>query len=52
MTRAYCRLCGVCVQVAYVDGLQGPMLFDALFVEDSDAERIALLPGTNDMLKQ
>ena len=35
-----------------MDGLQGAMLFDALFVEDSDAECIALLPAVADMLKQ
>ena len=40
------------LQAAYVDGLQGAALFDFMFEEDGDAERIALLPGVKDMLTQ
>jgi hypothetical protein len=39
-------------QAAYVDGLQGTALFDSLFAEDNDVERIALLPGVTDMLSR
>jgi hypothetical protein len=41
-----------CVQAAYVDGLQGTALFDSMFEEDGDADRISLLPGVSDMLSQ
>lgn len=39
-------------QAAYVDGLQGAVLYEALLAEDSDAERIALLPDVARMLKE
>lgn len=35
-----------------MDGLQGTALFEALLSEDSDAERIALLPNVAHMLKE
>ena len=41
-----------CVQAAYMDGLQGTALFDSMFEEDGDAERISLMPGVQDMLSQ
>jgi hypothetical protein len=39
-------------KAAYVDGLQGTALFDSMFEEDGDADRISLLPGVSDMLSQ
>ena len=38
------------LQAAYVDGLQGAVLYDFMFSEDSDGDRIALLPGVKEML--
>ena len=37
---------------AYVDGLQGDMLFKTMFVEDGEADRLRLLPDLPDMLKE
>lgn len=37
---------------AYIDGLQGNTLFKTLFVEDGEADRVALLPDVPDMLKE
>lgn len=37
---------------AYVDGLQGDVLFKALFLEDGEAERVKLLPDLPEMLKE
>lgn len=37
-------------KAAYVDGLQGSILYESLFTEDMDAERLSRLPGVQSML--
>ncbi len=38
------------MQDSYVDGLQGSLLYDSLFEEDTDRHRLCKLPGVEDML--
>ena len=40
------------MQDAYVDGLSGSVLYEAMFVEDTEAERIKKLPGVSEMLEK
>lgn len=41
-----------CTQAAYVNGLQGSVLFDTMFEEDTDKDRISLLPDVLAMLNE
>ena len=38
--------------MSYVDGLDGDELYHSLFEEDTEAERLALLSGEEDRLKE
>ena len=35
-----------------MDGLQGSVLYESLFAEDVDAERLSQLPDVQDMLEK
>ena len=37
---------------AYIDGLEGDVFFKSLFVEDTDGDKISLMPDVPDMLKE
>lgn len=39
-------------QASYIDGLEGEQLYHALFEEDTESERLSLLPGEMERLDE
>ena len=46
----YCVI--IAVQAAYVNGFQGSVLFNTMFEEDGDKDRVSLLPDVPEFLQQ
>ena len=38
-------------QLAYVEDLNGPWLFESMYAEDPEASKLAALPGMQDLLQ-
>ena len=42
--------CLPCLQAAYVENLNGSQLFDSMYAEDSDGQKINKLPAVEELL--
>ena len=46
----YCIVSYVVLQLAFVENLNGPQLFESMYAEDVEGQKLGKMPGVSEML--
>ena len=46
----YCIVLYIVLQLAFVENLNGPQLFESMYAEDAEGQKLGKMPGVSEML--